>query len=585
MRNSMKLISGKKAFLFFMFSGIAYSSLAETVPSVNDAQRNIDRLERERLQQQITTEKQREREIQRENRKQDANDEALKNESRYKFDIKEILIENDTKFEFSAQRNAIIERYLNTNMGEQEVLALVKELTDFYIGQGYVTTQVTIAPGSLRSGKLVLRILWGKIAGFLHNGEGAGWREKTRMFSAMPFAKESLLSMSDIDQGLDNLLRVSQSDKLVIEASEKSGYSLINHTGENVFPLSVYLGMNNSGYRDSGWYQYSLNTSLKNVLGLNDTFTYYYSYNDLYADTDSQSAKSFSFNVPLGYWLFDSSYYKSAYKKIIGGVYGGYVSDGQSERFSLKATRTLFRNASGKYSGWLKVEKKNNENNIMGFPIAVSSKKYSSLSTGLTWVGTLAGGWGYADLNMTAGMPWFGAAWKGDSDLTGFDLNYKKFNGTLNWGTRLAANDSGRVALDYELSSGWQFTNDRLVSDAKYSLGDEYSVRGYKEQIVSAERAIWVSNTLKLPVQINYARIYAVSPFTGFDIGMARKNCVSTVSYCERDYMSGAVAGVKLSGKDFSGSVAAGWPVKKPASLSNSEVDNYAMYMNLNVGF
>jgi len=323
---------------------------------------------------------------------------------------------------------------------------------------------------------------------------------------------------------------------------------------------------------------------LKNTLGLNDTLTWYSSYNDLHAENDNQSAKSLSFSLPLGYWLFDSSYYKSSYKKTIGGVYGGYVSDGQSERLSVKASRTLFRNATGKYSAWLKVEKRKNENNIMHFPIAVSSKNYSSLNAGVNWVGGLAGGWGYADLNMTVGVPWFGAAWKQDADLAGFRLDYKKYNGGLNWSRRLAATDSGRLALDYEFNSGFQFSNDRLVSDAKYSLGDEFSVRGYKEDTVTAERAAWLANTLKVPVQINYARINTLSPFVGFDFGMAAHNCKGAGS-CEHDYLTGAATGIKISGKDFSGAVTAGWPVKKPASLKNSTIDNYTLYLNLNLGF
>lgn len=371
----------------------------------------------------------------------------------------------------------------------------------------------------------------------------------------------------------------------MIEPDDKHGYSWINHVGNDVFPLSVYLGMNNSGYRDTGWYQYFINASLKNALGLNDTFSYYYSYNDLHAEDDNQAAKSFSFSLPLGYWLFDTSYYKSSYKKTIGGYYGGYISDGQSERLSFKVSRTVYRNATGKYSAWLKTEKRINENNIMGFPIAVSSKSYSSIAGGLTWVGSLYGGWGYADLSMTAGIPWFGSAWKEDSDLNGFDLDYKKYNGTLSWNRRLATSSGGRTGLDYELNSGFQFTNDRLVSDANYSMGDEFTVRGFKENGVAAERALWLSNTFKVPVQINYARLNTLSPFIGFDIGMARRNCAPAANACMHDYMSGAATGVKISGRDFSGSVVGGWPVTKPASLKNSEVDNFTLYLNLSAGF
>lgn len=573
------------AIVFFVFSGLSQSLAAEQPIIAPEAQRNLDRLERQQKQEQIFDEKSREKRIQWDNDSDKTLPQTKKQTSLHRFFIKEIQVENDDQYASSSDRNKIISAYLNTEMGEQEVLALVKELTNFYISRGYVTTQVTIVPGSLRSQKLILKVLWGKIAGITYNGKPPSLRERMRMFSAIPFASDRTLNISDIDQGLDNLFRVSSDDKLKIEPTETSGYSIMNHTSEGVFPLSLHTGVNNSGYRDSGWYQYYINTTIRNILGVNDTFSYYYAYNDLDAKTDNQYAKNFSFNLPLGYWSFDTSYYQSKYKKVIGGNYGGYISNGNSERLSLKIGRVLHRDANGKFTSYIKIEKRKNKNDILGFPIAISSKDYSNVSAGLSWVGGVADGWGYIDINMTAGVPWFNSSWKQDHDLNGYDLDYKKYNGVISWSRRLATSNLGRLSLDYEMNSGFQYTNDVLVSDAKYTIGDEYSVRGYKENIVSAERALWIAHTIKVPVQINYARIYQISPFAGFDIGIARHNCPPSVEQCDHDYMSGAATGIKMSGKDFSTSFTAAWPVRKPASLKNMHVDNHTYYFNFDIGF
>lgn len=569
--------------MLFTVLDVAYA--AESASSINDAQRNIEKLQREDQQKMIEGEIQRERSIQQgeaQFSQFSINDER---KSSLLFQIEEITIEDDDKYEFSPQRNAIVERYLHTKMGEREILTLVKELTNFYIDKGYVTTQVTVVPGSLRTKKLVLKVLWGKISGFLHNGESSGWREKTKMFSAMPFSSGKRLNISDIDQGLDNLLRVSGGDKLDIVPANDSGNSLIDHKSNWTFPLSLHTGVNNSGYQDSGWYQYYLSASLKNILGLNDIFSYYYANNDLDAKSDSQFSKSYSYSFPLGYWLFDSTYYQSRYKKIIGGTYGGYISEGQSERLSLKTSRTLFRNSDGKTSGYIKIEKRNNENAIFGLPIAVSSKDFTNITSGFNWVGGLLGGWGYADFSVTAGLPWFDSARKNDPDLHGFDIDYKKYNGVITWDKQLISTANGFFSVNYEFNSGFQFTNDRIVSEAKYSLGDEYTIRGYKESGVSAERAIYLSNTVKFPMQINYARVYQFIPFTGFDIGMARRNCPASTAICDRDYISGVATGIKASGKDFSTSFTAGWPVERPDSLKGTPADHYSLYFNLDVGF
>ncbi|WP_067704192.1 ShlB/FhaC/HecB family hemolysin secretion/activation protein [Erwinia sp. ErVv1] len=568
-----------------LMAGINISHAAELTAPESQAQRNIDQLQRGEEKKFIESEIQRERKVQEgEGNSQNVTDDKGVI-STHLFTIDEIVVTGDERYEFSPERNAIIEPWLHTKMGQAEVLSLVKDLTNFYVSKGYVTTQVTITPGSLRTKKLVLKVLWGKLLGFSHNNEEPGWRENMRLFSAMPFSAGKIVNISDIDQALDNLLRVSSKDKMDIVPTEITGFSRINHQSQWIFPLSFHAGVNNSGYRDSGWYQKYLSASLKNILGMNDTFNYYFARNDLDAKTDSQSSKSFSFNFPLGYWLFDTNYYHSEYMKVIGGNFGGYMSEGNSQRLSLKTSRTILRNATGKTSAYLKVEKKKNENAIFGFPIAVSSKDYTSINAGLNWVGSLLGGWSYMDMSMTAGVPWFNSSWTNDPDLRGFDINYKKYNGTLTWNRRLASTESGRFAVEYELNSGFQFSNDSLVSDVKYNIGDEYTVRGYKESSVAAERAVYLSSTMKFPVQIQFARVYQISPFAGFDMGMAQKNCPGGVNVCDRDYMSGAAAGIKMSGKDFSSSFTTGWPVKKPTSLKETRVDNYTLYFNVDVGF
>ena len=566
-------------------AAICPATAAEILPAISDAQRNLDLLQRDKQSNFIEQEKQREKAYQESEAARKKAQTANPVSHGYRFDVKKIVIEGDGVFDDSPQRNAIVSRYINTKMGEAEIINLTRELTNFYISKGYVTSQVTIVPGSLGEGTLILKVLWGKIAGFLYNDRQPSWRDSLRHFSAMPFAAHQRLTINDIDQALDNLMRVAPGDKLTIQPAAEQGYSLINHKSAGVFPLSLFLGVNNSGSRDSGWYQYYINASLRNILGINDTFSYYYAYNDLKPAGDSQSVKSFSFNFPLGYWNFDASYYQSQYEKLTHGYYESYLSEGYSKRLSLRANRMLFRNAEGKFSAYLKVENRSNRNFVFNYPIAISSKDYAQINPGVNWVGSLAGGWGYIDLGMTAGIPWFGAAWKDDSDLAGFDLDYKKYNGSLSWSTRLFEFFNGRVALDYHHNSGYQYSNHRLVSDAKSSIGDEHTVRGYKENYVSAERTGWIANTLKLPVIINYARLNTLTPFIGFDLGMARRNCPPAVNSCPHDYLTGAATGIKLAAKDFSAAFTAGWPVRKPVSLKDAAIDNYTIYVSANIGF
>lgn len=560
--------------------GTAYAS--DLLPARQNKQ-ELDRLERQNSQALIEEAKESEKQYQQ--RVQKEKDDFLSTpvDTGVKFNINKIVILDDDRFSASPQRQKIIEKYQGKALGKAEIFSVIRELTDFYIARGYVTTMVGIEPGSLKQGTLTLRVLWGKINDFEVNGNAPTFRQKTRLFSAFPFAKGKVLNMQDVDQAVENLMRVSPDDKLLIQPSDINAMSNLNLNTTPSFPVSASAGINNSGTKSEGWQQYTSSATLKNIAGMNDIFNAYYSWNNLINDQDNKKSWSLSYGMPLGYWTFDMFWYHSSYDQTIEGGNRKYSTDGSSDRKSLRINRMLTRNATGKTSVWAKVEKRDNDNTFENQQIDVSSKRYTSVSSGITYVGSLMGGWLYGDLGVMAGVPWFGAAWKDDQDLNGFDLNYVKYNGILSWTRPLF--QFGRLGGNYELNAGFQYSPDVLVSDAKATLGDEFTVRGYKDDSLQVDSGAWVGNTLNLPFDIHFAGVSQLTPFMGYDFGFARDNCPEGVSTCDAQFMMGAAVGIKASGRYFSSSVSAGWPVKKPDSLSTRKIDNTVVYYKMDVNF
>lgn len=389
--------------------------------------------------------------------------------------------------------------------------------------------------------------------------------------------------MQDIDQAVENLLRVSDNDNIQVEPTSRAGYSDLNLLHTPSFPLSASAGLNNSGSKSQGWQQYFGSLTVNNIAGVNDIFNTFYSWNNLNNDKDSQDSLSLSYSVPLGYWLFDASYYQSSYEKTIGGMYGNYFTDGESQRRSLRVSRMLTRNATGKTSAYMKLEHRDNYNGMEHTQIDVSSKKYSSLSLGTNYVGALMNGWFYADIGATAGVPWFGAAWKNDPDLQGFELDYVKINGITSWTRPLL--QFNRIGLTYEMGAGFQYTPNVLVIDVKMSLGDEFTVRGFKDDSLMVDNGGYISNTLQLPVSIGIYGVNQLTPFIGYDFGFAKDNCPKDVNICDSQFMMGASAGIKATGRFFNSYVLAGWPVKKPESMQHTNIDNTVVYYKMEVNF
>lgn len=376
----MRCVSYYKKIIYLL--SLLQVAHAATLPSMQSKQ-ELDRLERQSNQYLIEEAKRTEALLQQQRamRGEDTSS-GLPADSTWKFTISHIEVLDDTLFDNSPQREEIIQRYLNRELGKVEIFSLVKELTDFYISRGYATTLISIDPGNIKSGTLKLRVLWGKINDFKVNGQEPDFRDRTRLFSAYPFAKGKVLNMQDIDQTVENLLRVSSADNISVEPSVINGYSDLNLLKQSTFPLEAAAGLNNSGTEAEGWQQYYGSITAKNIAGVNDVFNAYYSWNDLKNNNDKQDSWSFSYSVPLGYWAFDASYYKSEYEKELDGGFGIYDSDGTSDRASLRVSRMLVRGATGKTSAWVKVERRDNYNGIENAQIDVSSKTYTSLASG-----------------------------------------------------------------------------------------------------------------------------------------------------------------------------------------------------------
>lgn len=548
------------------FSSVSYAQ----APS-RDARNDLNYLERQQQQSQIKKEIDREKEIQ-DQKTPDASATGSGEKTAVpepKFMVTEIDLVGDDDPDEEAL--GILEAYRGKVMGATEITAIVRDLTNHYIKKGFVTTIVTVQAGKLSTGKLTLEVKWGTIKGVTINGKKPdGVRDSLRVFSALPFAEGRVLNMEDIDQAADNLMKAGGDDKIRIIPSVDTGGSTLDVVSTSDPKLLTFgAGVNNSGRQVEGWNQYSGTLGVNNVLGLNDTLSAYYAQQDFDDAANLQRIGSLNYSVPIGNWTFDASWYGSRYEKAVDGDFGRYFTDGSSQRYNAKLSRLLHRDASGKTSAYVKAGVRDNAQNVEGGPISVASKTYSEIGAGITHVGTVGGGWVYGDLGVSAGVPWFGAAWRDDPELAAFDTDYVKINGMLTWSKpfRIAG-----VDLQYELGAGFQYSENTMLNDAQLSIGDEFTVRGFKDTAFYGDSGAWISNTLRLPMRANVFGGIEVAPFVGYDAGFVNSNAEGY----SPEYVMGAAVGLRLSGKYFTSSFSYGWPLMAPSqSQSLAKAINY----------
>ncbi len=170
-------------------------------------------------------------------------------------------------------------------------------MQDYYINAGYITTRISIPSQDISKGKLRFQVNAGKIEKTIVEGNDISeWM--------LPFQRNDILNIRDIEQGLENLQRVPDVDvKINIEPGTRDGYSIVHidtHRGKN---WSVRASYNNWGDEETGRYQTTSVGYLFNPAKMGDLF--------YLAGTRSTTGQyenvSSYYSIPVGYWEYGFS--------------------------------------------------------------------------------------------------------------------------------------------------------------------------------------------------------------------------------------------------------------------------------------
>src|SRR6218665_979101 len=90
--------------------------------------------------------------------------------SSHKFLIKTITIDAGDQAKFAVDASDLLKNYENRELGNSELFSLIREVTNRYAEKGYSTTTLSLIPKNLKDGTLELLVNWGKVEGWLING-------------------------------------------------------------------------------------------------------------------------------------------------------------------------------------------------------------------------------------------------------------------------------------------------------------------------------------------------------------------------------------------------------------------------------
>ncbi|MBS5789825.1 ShlB/FhaC/HecB family hemolysin secretion/activation protein [Fusobacterium sp.] len=451
--------------------------------------------------------------------------------------------------------------------GGKNVINFVKELENLYLEKGYITTRVKIdiENSNFKAGKIQCIVIEGYIENIVMNGES----NNSKIFASFPTKEKEVLNIKDLDQGIDNLNSISANNaKLDILAGENLGGSIIDIKNETSKKISAAVNYNNLGQKSTGEERIKLALTIEDFLGINDSFTGSYQRklgrNKKYNDNENFS---FYYRIPFKYWEFSIIKDQSEYKNTITGLGQSYKSTGISKNMNYSLRRIIHRNEVGKTTLGLTLTNKETKNYIDDEKLILSSRKLSVLKLDIGYQRRLFNGMFFGEIAYYEGLKRFGAErddWE-YKDSTSPKAQFQKYTMDINWYKPFKINNQN---FSYRFSFSGQYSDDILYSSEKMSIGDDTTVRGFKENSIMGDKGIYIRN--ELAYNYNF-----LEPFIAYDIGRVKD--VTKDEYYEKygTELSGASIGVRVYFKYFTASITYSKPLTAPRYIDKNKQEIY----------
>jgi hemolysin activation/secretion protein len=222
-----------------------------------------------------------------------------------------------------------LDHYKGQCVGKSGLDTLTKGLQQTILSRGYITTRVLLPEQDLSTGTLKFALVPGIISKvrFADNAIRGTWK------SAFPTRDGNVLNLRDLEQGLEQMKRVSSQDvSMQIVPTDIPGESDVVLDVKRTKPWTVVGSVDNSGQRATGRLQGNLSLGIDNPLGLNDIFNVGVSQDLEFGDKGLGShGCNGSYSIPWGYWTGTLSAYTNSYYQQIAGANATFVSSGNSQ--------------------------------------------------------------------------------------------------------------------------------------------------------------------------------------------------------------------------------------------------------------
>ena len=545
-------------YIFLVFSILSFSD------SFNE---NED--ERTILKQEQRSEQER---LQKEFQQREDNFNQLKTEKQeisvdeIKFHISQINLEDNEKLLNEIEKEKILGKYLDRDLGSTDITNLITELTNRLIEKGYVTSTASLSENNnLNSETLNLKIISGKIEKIILNEDDS--LDKLKKYFLVSTKEEKVLNVRDLDTTTENFNYLEANNMTMeIIPSDKENYSIIKLKNEMKDKFTISLLTNNYGEdNQNGIWRGGTSINIDSPLGIGDRV--YFSYVTVHKKKADRSWKRTTESLkpgeilPIGPKGYDPAKDTLPYKREldlynfrytmkfrdytlslgssrsenISSFYTPttiYDMETMSSSFSVNLDKILWRNQKSKLSLGVGLKRKHNKSYIEDTLLSDRILTIGDISLNGTTV--FYGGIFGITLDYERGLRALGASNTPKAE-------FKKYSLNLNYYKPLTKK------LVYRFNTLTSHSKDVLYASEKQSIGGVGSVPGYHRRgNIMGDRAIEIENELSYKI-IDSEKIGRLSPYISYSYGAVRNN--KNPSVYGKGYVSGTSIGLRYSMK------------------------------------
>ncbi len=545
-------------YIFLLFSILSFSDSFNENEDGRTILKQEQRSEQERLQKEF--------------QQREDNFNQLKTEKqeisvdKVKFHISQINLEDNEKLLNEIEKEKILGKYLDRDLGSTDITNLITELTNRLIEKGYVTSTASLSENNnLNSETLNLKIISGKIEKIILNEDDS--LDKLKKYFLVSTKEEKVLNVRDLDTTTENFNYLEANNMTMeIIPSDKENYSIVKLKNEMKDKFTISLLTNNYGEdNQNGIWRGGTSINIDSPLGIGDRV--YFSYMTVHKKKADRSWKRTTESLkpgeilPIGPKGYDPAKDTLPYKREldlynfrytmkfrdytlslgssrsenISSFYTPttiYDMETMSSSFSVNLDKILWRNQKSKLSLGLGLKRKHNKSYIEDTLLSDRILTIGDISLNGTTV--FYGGIFGITLDYERGLRALGASNTPKAE-------FKKYSLNLNYYKPLTKK------LVYRFNTLTSHSKDVLYASEKQSIGGVGSVPGYHRRgNIMGDRAIEIENELSYKI-IDSEKIGRLSPYISYSYGTVRNN--KNPSVYGKGYVSGASIGLRYSMK------------------------------------